>query len=422
MAVISFATRRSRVQLGVLGMAVAWIAMWFVGWTNIPHSDEWLHYYQSLYFSRGNYEVYLGTLTNIPTYHAWLALLMRTFGFEALGMARIVNSLYGLAALAALFAIRRTLHMPDALRSTAQLMFLPLLFVFFFIAYTDVLALAGILAGLLASLRGRHLLAALALLLATAVRQPSVLWAVCFAVMAAWPALCAAWTRRPWRIAALVADALAVLRIVWPYMLTVAAFGVYWAWNGSISFSNAQAEEAHPDLMLDVGNLYFLLFLAGVLLPLHVVIGLGRFVQAAKRRVWLWLLPPAIFALYAVAFDVAHPYNTFEGDYFLHNIFLQRVQVDTVFWALFGLVATLAACALGSTRFALPQGWLVLPFCVLFVAASWLIEPRYAIVPMALWLALRRPEGDRVEAATLALWVLLAVYVARGVFEFRFFP
>lgn len=412
-----FASRRSRLQLGVLAMALVWLAMWFVGWTTIPHSDEWLHYYQSLYFSRGDYTIYAGTLTNIPTYHWWLSTLMRVFGFEALGMARIVNSLYGLAALAALFGIRRTLRQPDAWRSTAQLMFLPPLFVFFFIAYTDVLALAGILAGLLACLRSRHGWAALAVLLATAVRQPSVLWAGCFALIAAWPALqrlAAADTR--------VAAVREVLRVGIPYGLTVLAFLGYWVWNGSISFSNAQAEQAHPDLMLDAGNPYFLLFLAGVLLPLQTLAGLRRFVAHARARVWLWGVPIAVFVLYAATFRVAHPYNTFAGDYFLHNIFLQRLAVDPLLWATFGGIATLAACGLACTRFALPQGWLVLPFGLLFVAASWLIEPRYAIVPMALWLALRRPEGDRAEAATVALWAVLAVFIAWGTFEFRFFP
>ncbi|MBB5209749.1 hypothetical protein [Chiayiivirga flava] len=422
MASAPFASRRSRVQLGVLCMALVWIAMWFVGWTTIPHSDEWLHYYQSLYFSRGNFEVYVGTLTNIPTYHVWLALLMKVFGFEALGAARVVNSLYGLGALGALYAIRRTLHQADALRSTAQLMFLPPLFVFFFIAYTDVLALALILAALLACLRGRHGWAALALLLATAVRQPSVLWAVCFALVAAWPVLQRAYAAAPWRVATLAPHAKDTLRIVWPYIGTVVAFFVYWAWNGSISFSNAQAEEAHPDLKFDVGNPYFLLFLAGCLLPLQTWAGLRRFAVAARRRPWLWLVPVAVFALYATAFEVAHPYNTFAGDYFLHNMFLQRLAVDRVLWGVVGLGATLAACGLGCTRFALPQGWLVLPFGVLFVAASWLIEPRYAIVPLALLLALRGSESDRGEAITLALWAVAAVYVAWGVFEFRFFP
>ena len=422
MASVPFASQRSRSQLGVLCMGLVWVAMWFVGWTTVPHSDEWLHYYQSLYFSRGDYSIYVGTLTNIPTYHLWLSTLMQVFGFEALGAARLINSLYGIAGLVAMFHIRRTLQMPDGWRTTSQLMFLPPLFVFFFIAYTDVLALALILAGLLGCLRSRHGWAALALLLATAVRQPSVLWAVCFALIAAWPVLQRAFASRPWRLATLRPFAADTLRIVWPYICTVVAFIAYWAWNGSISFSNAQAEEAHPDLQFDVGNPYFLLFLAGCLLPLQTLAGLARFAAQARRRRWLWLAPVAVFGVFALAYAVEHPYNTFAGDYFLHNLFLQRLDADPVLWAVFGVIATLAACGLACTRFALPQGWLVLPFGVVFVAASWLIEPRYSIVPLALLLALRRPESDRVEATTLALWVILAVYVAWGVFEFRFFP
>ena len=38
------------------------------------------------------------------------------------------------------------------------------------------------------------------------------------------------------------------------------------------------------------------------------------------------------------------------------------------------------------------------------------------------WEVLLQRESDRVEAITLALWLISVVYLAWGVFEFHFFP
>jgi alpha-1,2-glucosyltransferase len=57
---------------------------------------------------------------------------------------------------------------------------------------------------------------------------------------------------------------------------------------------------------------------------------------------------------------------------------------------------------------------------LLFVGASWLIEQRYAIIPMALLLALREPERDAAERITVALWAPLAVWIALGMLDHQF--
>ena len=116
-----------------------------------------------------------------------------------------------------------------------------------------------------------------------------------------------------------------------------------------------------------------------------------------------------------------HPYNVFEGDYFLRNTLLQNVQKHVgLWWPLFGGIATLAACGLAFTRFVRPEVRWLLPLSLLFVGASWLIETRYAVVPMALLLLLRVPERDWIERATLAWWIGIATWFAVGIFDFHF--
>ena len=48
------------------------------------------------------------------------------------------------------------------------------------------------------------------------------------------------------------------------------------------------------------------------------------------------------------------------------------------------------------------------------LAAAWMIEHRYALIPFALWLALRQAADRRIEYATLALWTVFAVCLCLG--------
>src|SRR3546814_11420877 len=102
---------------------------------------------------------------------------------------------------------------PHASRSAALLFFLPFLFPYYFLVYTDVLSWLLVLCALLATLERRHVLAALALALSIGVRQNNVVWAGFMPLLALWPTLQeAGWS--PWRRAGEVA------RVAWPYART----------------------------------------------------------------------------------------------------------------------------------------------------------------------------------------------------------
>src|SRR5690606_28414298 len=104
------------------------------------------------------------------------------------------------------------------------------------------------------------------------------------------------------------------------------------------------------------------------------------------------------------------------------NGLLMRMDGDPAWRFGAGIVIVLAAAGLGATRLR-PQGAVLLyPFAALFLAASWLIEQRYALVPIVLWLAFREHRDVRIEWATFALWFLLAVLAFAGIHAGRFFP
>ena len=57
----------------------------------------------------------------------------------------------------------------------------------------------------------------------------------------------------------------------------------------------------------------------------------------------------------------------------------------------------------------------------MFLAASWLVELRYVLVPLVLWLAFREHRSRPVEYATWALWLVLAVCMYVGTVTQWFF-
>lgn len=411
---LPFSTLRSRVELGWAVLVLTWLAGIVFAWQEAPLGDEWVHWHQIDRFLRGDHRVYREYLTNIPGLH-WLTTgLLLLFGGDSLPQARAVCACYSLAAVAVFAAIRLRLHPHDLQRAVAQFFFLPILFPLWFLVYTDPLSLGLVLAGLLAAQRGRHGWAAIALLASIAIRQNNVLWAAFVALLVLQPL----WRACGWRIWKTLPQSLA---IAWPYALVGLAFLAYWAWNGSISYSNAQGQTIHPDLHWGLGNPFFMLFLTALLFPLHTAIGLRRYVAQARGRPWLWAMPMLIFALFAWGFAVDHPFNdTVKGLFYLRNSLLRLITAEAWAWAGFGVAATLAACSLVQTRWLVPgAGWL-LPFAVCFVGASWLIEQRYALIPFALLMALRQPEAAWVERLTLGFWVVLSIYLTVGVYDQHF--
>jgi alpha-1,2-glucosyltransferase len=392
------------VTLGVLYTAAIVVSL-----AGPVRGDELYHYAQIHLFRHADLRVLDHYLTTIPGYHAAVAVLLWATGLDSLGAARAVNAAFGLIAASGFFSLRRRLWPGTETLATAQFLLLPILAPLFFLVYTDVLALALILWALVAMLAGRHRWSAFALSGVVLVRQNDVVWAAFVALVAAWPLL-----RQ--RDGAVMRELFVRL---WPYAVPLLAFLGFWAWNGTISLSHGQAA-LHP-LTVRLGNPFFTLLLAALLLPLQVLAGWRAFIAHARARPWLLAFPLAALALYWWGFHADNPYNGALPDFIPRNAFLIKLDHDPIWRAGAGVMMILAACGLAPTALRPPTAQWLYPFATLFLAASWLIEQRYALVPLVLWLAFREHRSRSIEYATLALWLVLAVWIFSGVAAGRFF-
>ena len=393
----------------IAGFGAVWLlALLYAQSANVVLADESVHVPQIQDFMRGSFVVH-PLLTTIPGYHLLMAGAMKLLAADSVAQMRAIGAVLGLAPALVFYFIRRTTGDLHPVRSASLLFFLPFLYPYYFLIYTDVLSLALVLCTMLATLHRRHFWSAVALVFSILVRQNNVVWAGFMPLFALWPVL----QQANWRLRHCWKD---VVRVAWPYALPLAVFLAYWAWNGTISLSKTVAG-GHPDLKLHAGNVYFSLFLFFVFFPFEVWTGAKQFGAKLRQNPWLLLIPVLIvaFAKLKGSYD-----NSQFTDYFIRNWIIQTVRHgDWERWVFAALVG-LSACSIAFTRFTVRQGWLVYPFSVFYLSSSWLIENRYSIIPFALWMALRKTESDKADGVRLVAWVLVSQFFVWGIFSRTF--
>lgn len=369
--------------------------------------DEVAHLPQIQWFMEGRWELRQG-LAMLPGYHLLVAALAALLGLDVEGM-RATGVLFGLSAACAFYGIRRHLRDTHAIRSAALFFFLPVLYPYYFLIYTDVLSLALVLWALWSTLKSRHWLSACLLTASVFVRQNNVIWAGLLPAIAFWPELKAMVESR------CMPAALRLVHKSMPYGVPVLLFALYWMWNGSISLSRNVAA-GHPDLTIHTGNLYYAVFLCLLLFPVEACKGLRDFLASVKRMPWLVLLP----LLLAFGGKIkGSPDNYAFTDYYVRNAMIEAIRHGGWPRWLFSVLTALAACGLSRTRFLHAQGWLIYPFACVYLGSSWLIEGRYAIIPLAIWMAFRVNAPDREEKITLCCWAAVSTLLVWIIFTGR---
>jgi alpha-1,2-glucosyltransferase len=394
-----------------VGFWTLWVLIYLAGaryyaWTRLPIGDEYVHWEQIRRFLAGDFRIMTDYLTTLPGYHLLVAGVLHSIGWETLSVARVLNALIALSALAGFHALRRQALGRDDFLATASFAVLPIMFPFAFMVYTDLLSVALMLWVAWAAGNSRHWLAGALLLAAIGVRQNNVLWIALFAL----PLCLIAWQQRGTELRH-------TLFALTPYAIAGSAFMVFWIWNGSVSLSTPQAH-AHPDFKLSSGNLFYLLFVAAILFVFLFLHDWREFIVSLRTRPWLLLLPLGVAVLYWLTFHPDHPYNQiFETaakllgvpePIFLRNRILHATQTTPAWSVAFCMLAIMGMIGFAKQRLMRNPAWLFWSVSVLFVSLSWLIESRYFLIPYALFFAWRTPGARWAEWATFLLWLPLA--------------
>jgi len=372
---------RSPLIFPALGLTV-WLAALTVSGRGLV-IDEWIHLGAIEHLASGRPGLPPG-LAMLPGYHWIMSWPYRWFG-EYVVALREINlgfALLGLWAYAG--ALRASGRDPGP--RTAQLVWLPILFPFLTLIYTEAASLAAVMGALWCHTRQRYAAAAGMLLLAALVRQSNLVWAILFLGWVVVEDKDGAELPGP---AGLVGR---MLRAGWPYLVLLGGGLAFLMLHGPVATVRPETNVGYNPAQL----VMFGLFLGLVTLPLLVTGG--------KRPGWPWWLGAAgLTALFGLVYANPHPFNQ-TPDLWRNRILIAMDSSPAVRWI---LCAASAAVLAGLGRWMAARTrkrglvvWAGATLC--YLAPHSLVEPRYYILPIAFlgFLAEIPPARER----ALTLW------------------
>ena len=291
---------------------------------------------------------------------------------------------------------------------------LPIVLPFFPLLYTDVTSLFFVLFAVFAALRRMPLRSSILITAAIGIRQNNVLWVPLL------PALLlsqsAEWLKYagsggdPWHSFRKCLRNHSILRTLIlssiPFLLPLALFCIYAIANGSPVLNRTPY---HPFPAFFLGNAFLtlalvtLIFFPLALSKLRVIVSS---LQSSSGRVPFFAL---IAILFWMTFSASHPFNQHPDS--LRGSLLLAVagggwpKVIFCLLLLFGLL-TVVVTELTSSLFLL-----LYPLSIVFLSTVWLIDNRYAMIPLSLFLLFRKPLSWRMEVLQFAFNILLCLLV-----------
>ena len=415
--------RWKEVLLLLLTLAAAGVLMTAVLPTE-PVVDEHFHLGQIRLINSDDF-ARVPELTTPLGYHYSVALPARWLGIDSLTGLRAISAVLGLLAVLLAWACVRRSHDDGALTRAFQVLLCPLLWPFYFLLYTDLVSLAVVLIGLLLVLSKRYGLAGLVGVAMLGWRQSNVFWAGLFWLMALHQAglgsvlaqRVGAWDRSRRRQTG--RELLGALQATWPLIAPLMAFVVFVIVNQGVAMGDRGAHQFGARVY--PSQVFFLLLTVWlILLPLHLACwpAIGRLLR--KRPIVIVGLL-GLFGLYMATFSVTHFYNLGLPEFHLRNRVLGWLDGHWAWRALAFIGMAWSVLTLAVTRLRPAAGYWLYPVTVAALLPVELIEQRYYIVPMVLFLLLRERHGRRVEWALLAWFIVLSAALTAAIASERYF-
>jgi alpha-1,2-glucosyltransferase len=375
-----------------------------------PIGDEGVHSFQIYKFINGSYE-HFKYVTMLPLYHAANALVTKIIGSTDFNFLRISNLLLSAIVIPSFLALVKTLYPSQAYIRSLQFIFIPFLFPLFFLVYTDLFSLAFTLAMIERTLKKKYVLAATFALFAVSIRQPNIIWVgyCCFLILLG--------LERPLLNKKFISD---YLRKIWPYIIVILSFGVFIIWNGGVAVGDT--EQHH--VSLNISNFYFFLLVSFALFLPYNIARIGDVKSLIVDNKWIIILLIVLFFIYMATYEHPHKYNTKELSFYRHNLFLYYscdvywLRILSFFAMAWMALSYYAAAYASEGRIPL---LLLLPFTLLSTVPLPLIEQRYYLVSLALFVALRPPVPEKISTLTLIYYIGVTGYVIYHVSRMNFF-
>lgn len=379
--------------------------------------DESIHYRLIKAFADFNVtEKSFKNLATFPFYHFILGSLSRLIGVSSflstLFASRLISTIFSFLSVLVFYLISKEIDLKNAASKMLQYLFLPILFIFFFLIYTESFSLLFILLSFYFLNKGKYKTSGAFGLFSVLTRQNNVVWLAFFLFLMIKKRFKSGFDKKL---------AIKFISDTSIFILTFACLAIFIVLNKGFVLSD---QGAHP-FSIHFANLFlFLLFHFVLFLPLN----LSNFPKILKESLKILLKKPWIvfpimifFVFYIFSFRADHPYNQSTIDYFLRNRMLSYITGSDLVKSFFFIPVLYSILSLAVTEFNKKTYFLVYPFIVISLCLSWLVEPRYYLIPFVFFILFKKQKSPLVEYLTVIFFMVLSAWIVWGALNQKFF-
>ncbi len=356
--------------------------------------DEKPHFAQIKVFSEGNTNIN-PDLTTIPGYHVLSAVIASVFSLTTISSIRLITLLYSLLFVFSAILVLNKVNKKTSKIKLLQIVFLPIIFPFLFLIYTDILSATLVLLTVYLMLNKKYTFAGLVDILSILIRQNNIIWLAFLAIYIYYENFGIKFNLEILRNA---------LKKLWVFVAGFIGFIIFIIWNKGITMGD---NLMHPSFSLHTGNIFFMLFIFFFLfLPMNIA-NFQKVLKIIKKKKTI-IISLLLFVIYLITFVNNHPYNIQWGEYFLRNRILIYFTSTIYLKILFFIPILYSVLSLSVTKLQKKSHYLIYLFSLLYLIPHWLIEQRYYIIPFMLFIIFKRNNTKWIEYITIIIYILTA--------------
>ncbi|MBM3232839.1 hypothetical protein FJZ18_01595 [Candidatus Pacearchaeota archaeon] len=356
--------------------------------------DEHDHYRQLMMFFNGQISVY-ASIPFYPLYHAFIFIFGWIFGNDSISFFRFINLLIGASTALISYFIISHFSQSNAVHKTVRFFYIPIIFPYLFLIYTDIFSLFLVLLSFLLVLKKHYTLAQIFAIISVFARQNNAIW-IGFIIL--------------WIIMEeknkIKVFSLNFIRLIAPTI--IGAIVILYAFFIQ-DFFVIKAKNIHP-VGFFTGNIFIFLFIAFILfLPLHWINRKVVTKELSKTSTWVFIA--LAFIIYLVTFNVEHHFNKIT--LFFRNQALLAITSSLALKILFFIPLAYTMLSLKVTKTVSNISYILYPFILLFLLPMQHIEFRYSIIPISLLFLLVDDEhyGERLNLAFYSILSFLILFL-----------
>jgi len=391
-------SKKDKIFLSVIFVLMLFVFL-FMGNMNRLRFDESQHYEQIIKFSEGDFK--LGSwLSMLPGYHLFFSFIVWVTDESSRMFVRGVSLLFSIVSLVVFFIISNKFDKKYSKISTVQYLFLPMVFPFMFLIYTDIFSNLFLLLTLYLILRKRYVFAGFVGFISLLIRQNNMVWLVFIMAIIYYENFGFRFSLDKIKKYA---------RRAWTFIASFIAFLAFVLVNKGVAIGDI---EKHPAFSLHVANIVFFLLLFFLLfLPINIY-NFKKIVQLIKRHEIILLFLTVIMPFFLLFFVNDHPYNQMNGGsvFLVRNILLNFFMSSMLLKAILFLVVGYAILSILVTKFYKNQFYFLYFFGFSLLAFTWLVEPRYYIPFFTFFVLFRQKEHKSLEYIQITLLFLLSSF------------